>query len=128
MGNVLLVALGGACGAVLRYLIVSASSLLGVNFPLGTLVVNVAGSLLIGFVASYWGLSGTGSDASRLLFQTGMLGAFTTFSAFSLDSFGLWQSGNFRGAALNIALNVILCLIAVAVGAALGSASALRAG
>ncbi len=127
MSNILAVALGGACGAVLRYLVVGAAGLAGVSWPAGTLIVNVAGSFLVGFLVAFWTLTGIGPGTTRLLFQTGMLGAFTTFSAFSLDTMGLWQGGQFRLAALNVVLNVSLCLVAVAVGGALGSGTLWRA-
>jgi len=119
LSNWLMVAMGGACGAVLRYSVVAASQGLGLTFPLGTLAVNVAGSLLIGIVAVYW-TAGTGGG-TQLFFQTGLLGAFTTFSAFSLDTMTLWQSGHEKAAALNVLLNVLLCLVAVAVGMTVGS-------
>ena len=111
-------ALGGACGAVLRYSVVAASHALGLTFPLGTLVVNVVGSFLIGIVAIYW-IGGSGGG-TQLFFQTGLLGAFTTFSAFSLETVTLWQSGHEKAAALNVLLNIVLCLAAVAAGMAIG--------
>ena len=58
----------------------------------------------------------------RLFFQTGLLGAFTTFSAFSLETLQLWQAGHMKTALINILLNVSLCLIAVVLGMALGTA------
>lgn len=104
------VAIGGAIGSVLRALTVSA-----VGAPLGTLVVNVVGSALMGvlFVA----LS-TRTQLSPLLL-TGVLGGFTTFSAFSLDALKLWQSGQAPQALAYVAASVLLSLSAVALGAAL---------
>jgi fluoride exporter len=83
----LLVALGGAAGSVARYTLSTLSiQLLGAGFPWGTLVVNVLGSAAIGV------LGGMGVDGGwRLLLVTGMLGGFTTFSAFSLETGLLWQ-------------------------------------
>ena len=120
MHKILLVAIGGACGAVLRYGLVSISQLAGGSFPLGTLSVNVLGSFLIGIFAAYLTASGSVGGNLQLLFQTGLLGAFTTFSAFSLDTMLLWQNGHAKAAALNVILNVTLCLIVVAAGMALG--------
>ncbi len=122
MNNYFLVAAGGACGALGRYLVVTVASSWGVTFPLGTLVVNVAGSFAIG-VFSAWIVAGGGEYSSaRALFQTGFLGAFTTFSAFSLDTLNLFASGQALAAAFNVTLNVLLCLSAVAAGFALGGA------
>ena len=87
MSAVLLVGLGGAAGSVLRYLVsVAATAALGAGFPWGTLAVNAAGSTAIGALASL-GLR----DDARLLLVTGLLGGFTTFSAFSLETAQLWQ-------------------------------------
>lgn len=126
------VALGGACGAVLRYLTVkllsgpvsSAPALAGAGFvfPLGTLTVNVVGSLLIGLLAGSVFLDPKLALGPRLFFQTGLLGAFTTFSAFSLETLQLWHAGQLKSAAVNIVLNVTLCLAAVFAGMTLGAA------
>jgi CrcB protein len=87
--GLLLVALGGAVGSVLRHLVsLAASAALGAGFPWGTLAVNAAGSAAIGALASL----GVQGDA-RLLLVTGLLGGFTTFSAFSLETAQLWQRG-----------------------------------
>jgi CrcB protein len=104
------VALGGALGSVLRYLTLS-----WVGAPMSTLGVNVVGSFVMGvlFVA----LSGR-THLSPLL-MTGILGGFTTFSAFSLDAWKLWQAGQSGGAVAYIAASVGLSLIAVALGATL---------
>ncbi len=119
----LLVAAGGAAGAIGRYFLVSVAASWSVSFPLGTLVVNVLGSLAIG-VFSAWMLAGTSDfSAARALFQTGFLGAFTTFSAFSLDTLHLFAAGQLRAALLNVVLNVSLCLVFVAIGFAIGGAA-----
>jgi CrcB protein len=81
---ILLVAAGGAAGSVARYLVGLAAGGLGMGFPWGTLAVNLLGSALVGLAAGL----GAGGDA-RLLWVTGFLGGFTTFSAFSLEAFGL---------------------------------------
>jgi CrcB protein len=104
------VALGGAIGSVLRYL---TTSLAGA--PLGTAVVNVLGSLVMGMLF----VTLASRSALSPLLMTGVLGGFTTFSAFSLDALKLWQSGQFVQAALYIGASVGLSLLAVALGAAL---------
>jgi CrcB protein len=114
MINLLAVAGGGAIGALLRYALTSVFSLAA--FPLGTLLVNVIGSFAIGTLAGLWLLNGEPATPQRLFFQTGLLGAFTTFSAFSLDTMTLWQNGQSVGAVVNIVLNVGLCLISVVAG------------
>ncbi|OYU38671.1 MAG: protein CrcB [Pseudorhodobacter sp. PARRP1] len=103
------VALGGAIGSVLRHLCIA-----GLGAPWATALVNIVGSFVMGVF--YIALSRT--SLSPLL-MTGMLGGFTTFSAFSLDSLKLWQSGQITQAALYTATSVILSLSAVALGAAL---------
>ena len=102
------VAIGGALGSVLRYLTVSL-----VGGPLATFVVNVVGSLVMGvlFVTLQARLSP--------LLMTGVLGGFTTFSAFSLDALKLYQAGQSGQALLYIAGSVVISLAAVALGAAL---------
>jgi CrcB protein len=85
--SLVLVALGGAVGSVLRYVISHAGLvLLGAGFPWGTLAVNIVGSALIGV----FGALGIAGEA-RLLLVTGLLGGFTTFSAFSLETGVLWE-------------------------------------
>ena len=103
------VALGGAVGSVLRYATVTS-----LGAPIGTALVNVLGSFLIGIL--YVTLSKT--CLSPLLI-TGVLGGFTTFSAFSLDTLKLWQTGQIAQAAAYTLASVALSLIAVALGAAL---------
>lgn len=87
MNALLLVGIGGAAGSILRYLVsMAANAALGAGFPWGTLAVNATGSAAIGALASL-SLQHNG----RLLLLTGLLGGFTTFSAFSLETAQLWQ-------------------------------------
>ena len=122
MSHLLVVAAGGACGAVLRFLVVGLATLPGMSFPFGTLLVNVIGSFLLGLLAGYWMVAGQPLPSVRLFFQTGLLGAFTTFSAFSLDTLTLWQNGQVLAAFLNALLNLLLCLLACGAGLAIGAA------
>lgn len=103
------VALGGAIGSVLRHLCISSF-----GAPWATALVNIVGSFVMGIC--FVTLSRTNLSP---LIMTGVLGGFTTFSAFSLDSLKLWQSGQVTQAALYTATSVILSLLAVALGAAL---------
>jgi CrcB protein len=108
--GVLCVALGGALGSVARYLLtLGAIAQFGLGFPWGTLAINVAGSALIGVVAGL----GVGGDL-RLFLVTGVLGGFTTFSAFSLETGLLWERSPMLSAAY-VAASLILALAAFAV-------------
>lgn len=113
MSGFLPVALGGALGACGRY----AVSLLPWTdrFPLATLLTNLLGALLIGFVA---GLSGQGrlSKQWTLFWKTGVCGGFTTFSTFSLESMDLLREGRWLAGGIYIALSVGCCLIGVVLG------------
>ncbi len=111
------VALGGAAGASSRFFISQLMlNWLGKGFPFATLTVNICGSLIMGFL---YGLIEQGIievALYRTLIGIGFLGAFTTFSTFSLDTVLLIQQGELLKALLNILLNVILCLFAAALG------------
>ena len=113
------VALGGALGSVARYACsVAAVRWLGFAFPYGTLFVNVAGSFAIGVLAALVAADGRpllGADA-RAFLMVGVLGGFTTFSSFSLDTLALARSGALGAAALNVGASVLLCLVGVWLG------------
>lgn len=104
-----LIALGGAIGSILRYLMVTA-----IGAPLGTVAVNLVGSFAIGVLFVLIPREGW-----QLFLMTGLLGGFTTFSAFSLDTLKLIQQGQTLQAALYVLASVALSLIAVALGVAL---------
>jgi CrcB protein len=113
------VALGGALGSVARYACsVGAARWLGAAFPWGTLFVNVAGSFAIGVLAALVAADGRpllGSDA-RAFLLVGVLGGFTTFSSFSLETLMLARSGGLGAAGANVALSLALCLTGVWLG------------
>lgn len=119
------VMLGSALGGGARYGISGlVARAVGETFPWGTLAVNVAGSFLIGLVAVLTGPDGRvliGGPARQFI-MTGMLGGFTTFSSFSLQTLALAQDGEWGRAALNVALSVLCCLVGVWAGWALGAA------
>lgn len=120
MLNVVLVALGGAFGSVLRYLSgVASVRLMGASFPWGTLFVNVTGSFLIGVLSEVIARRFGASPELRLFLVTGVLGGYTTFSAFSLDAAMLAEQGQFASAALYVALSLVLSGLAVVAGLAL---------
>lgn len=112
-----LVAIGGAFGASFRFFIYQLIlNWLGKGFPFATLAVNISGSLIMGVL---YGLIEQGIievHVYRTLIGIGFLGAFTTFSTFSVDTLLLLQQGDFIKAALNILLNVCLCICAAALG------------
>jgi fluoride exporter len=113
------VALGGAIGSMARlWLSVQVGLLTGLGFPWGTILVNIIGSLVIGFVATLTGPNGrvvVPIDAQAFV-MVGLCGGFTTFSAFSLQTLELARDGRLLHAGANILLSVVLCLTAVALG------------
>ena len=109
------VALGGALGASARYMTgLAAARLLGPGFPWGTLIVNVAGSFLMGGLVVL--LAHLGGNRWAPLLMTGVLGGFTTFSAFSLDAVTLWDRGQPMLAGAYVGASVVLSLAALAAG------------
>ena len=116
MKTYLAVMLGGAAGTGLRmWLSGLLAARYGDAFPLGTLAVNVTGSFAIGVVAAFTGPAGVffTSPLARQVVMIGVLGGFTTFSAFSLQTLDLASDGEWLRAALNVILSVVLCLLAV---------------
>jgi CrcB protein len=119
MPNYILIALGGAIGSVARWwLSVQVGLLTGLKFPWGTILVNIIGSLVIGFVATLTGPNGRvpAPVEAQAFVMVGLCGGFTTFSAFSLQTFELARDGRLLYAGTNIVLSVVLCLIAVGLG------------
>jgi len=118
----LAIGVGGGIGAIARYGVNHLIQGRLADFPVGILVVNVAGCLVIGLVA---GLVATArvelSDVGRHLIVTGLLGGFTTFSSFGLDTFTLARGGHLPLALANVAASVLLGLAAVWAGFAAGS-------
>ena len=109
----LVVALGSAAGGVLRHAATEAvTRLTGPGFPWGTLLVNTSGSLAMGAAAALavGGLAGAWSPLMRHAAMTGVLGGFTTFSAFSMRTVELAMQGEWAAAALNVTLSVGVCL------------------
>ncbi len=110
MNAILAVGAGGAAGSVLRYLLTGAvQRLAGNGFPAGTVVVNVLGSFAIGLLY-VWLIERGGSPGLRALLMAGLLGGFTTFSSFSLETVTLMMHGHYGRAALNVILSVALCM------------------
>lgn len=121
LSQILYIAIGGAIGAVLRYLASTAVyALLGRGFPYGTLVVNVLGSLAMGVLAILLIERVSTGPELRALLLIGLLGSFTTFSTFSIETLNLIEQGGLFKAGLNILLSVMLCLAAAWVGTLIG--------
>jgi fluoride exporter len=117
MKLVLLVALGGAIGSALRYLVsLAAAWLFGVGFPWGTLAVNIAGSLAMGLVIGLAASKFQLTNELRVFVATGVLGGFTTFSAFSLDFALLFERRDYGLAGLYLAGSVGLSILALFAG------------
>jgi CrcB protein len=113
------VAAGGAAGAVMRYLVMMAAAhLWGVTFPWGTLTVNVLGSFILGALVEAMALTWSASEGVRAFLVIGMLSAFTTFSAFSLDVVTLYERGEWGLAAGYVLASVILSVVALFAGLA----------
>jgi CrcB protein len=119
MLNVLLVALGGAVGAAARYGISLAIPMREGGWPWATFGVNVSGSLAIGVLAGWLASRGDAAEPWRLLLGVGVLGGFTTFSAYSLETLRLIERGDWMGAATYALGSVLAGLAAVAIGLAI---------
>jgi CrcB protein len=117
VGEYLAVAAGGAIGAVMRYgATVAAAHWLPRGFPWATLGVNVIGSLLMGAAFVLLVERGAATGVWRLFVTVGLLGAFTTFSTFSLDAIALYETGAGLRATVYIAASVVTCLLAALAG------------
>ena len=115
-----MVAAGGAVGSVSRYLVgVYAAQHLSATFPWGTLIVNVLGSFLIGLLATLADDIGVIGPEARVLLVVGVLGGFTTFSSFSLETLRLFESSELLHTALYVCGSLALSLLAATAGVAL---------
>ncbi|RDV03478.1 fluoride efflux transporter CrcB [Undibacter mobilis] len=115
-----IVFLGGGLGAALRHGVnVGTARLFGTSFPFGTLTVNIVGCLVMGLLTGYFAFKGDTSQHWRLFLTTGILGGFTTFSAFSLDVAALYERGEVAMTAVYVLASVIVSIAAVFSGLAL---------
>ena len=112
--NFLFVALGGALGAVARYAI----SLIPVKtyFPILTLITNILGAILIGFVVGITSNRESVSDNTILFWKTGVCGGFTTFSTFSLEAFNLFEKKQYMNGGLYVVLSCCCCIFGILCG------------
>ncbi|VAX10632.1 Fluoride ion transporter CrcB [hydrothermal vent metagenome] len=121
MSQIFAIAAGGASGALFRYWVATGIySLLGRGFPYGTLVVNVLGSLLMGFLYVLLLERMTTSPELRAGLLVGLLGAFTTFSTFSIETLNLIEQADYLKAVLNVLISVVACIGAAWLGLIIG--------
>ena len=117
MRQILAIAFGGALGALARHGVSTAfAAAFGSRFPLGTLFVNVSGSFAMGWLFALFAERMHVPPEMRLLLMTGLLGAFTTFSTFSVETLALLQAGRWLVGAANVLLSVAFCLGAAWLG------------
>jgi fluoride exporter len=116
----LLVFVGGGLGAAIRHGVNVAFARLGSAFPYHTLFENVTGSILLGLLAGYLALRGDASQPLRLLLVTGVLGGYTTFSTFSLDTLLMWERGQWGLASAYVGASVLASVLGLALGVSLG--------
>ena len=120
MKSYLLVFVGGGIGASLRHAVnVLSARGLGTAFPWGTFIINISGSLVMGLIAGYLAFKGGASQPWRLFLMTGILGGYTTFSAFSLDAALLYQRGEIAHALFYVLGSVVLSIAGLFAGLAL---------
>ena len=116
----LLVFFGGGLGASLRHLVnLTCARCLGPGFPWGTFIINISGSTVMGLIAGYLAFKGEASQPWRLFLMTGILGGYTTFSAFSLDTAVLYERGELGLAAAYVLGSVVLSIAGLFAGLAL---------
>lgn len=118
--NYLLVFIGGGIGASLRHTInVFCARCMGMGFPYGTFIINITGSVAMGLIAGYLAFKGEASQPWRLFLMTGILGGYTTFSAFSLDAALLYERGQMGLAAFYVLGSVAFSIAGLFAGLAL---------
>ena len=116
----LLVFIGGGIGSMLRHAAnLIGASLFGLNIPAGTLFVNIIGSLAMGLLAGWFAFRGHSDQLTRLFLTTGIIGGFTTFSAFSLEAALLLERGQTAGAVLYVTGSVVAAVTGIFVGIAI---------
>jgi len=118
--NYLLVFIGGGLGSTLRHVVnIVCPRLFGTNFPYHTFIINITGSTIMGLIAGYLAFKGDAAQSWRLFLMTGILGGYTTFSAFSLDAALLYERGEVALALVYVLGSVVLSILGLFAGLAL---------
>jgi CrcB protein len=118
--NYLLVFIGGGLGSTLRHIVNAVSArVLGTGFPYHTFIINITGSIVMGLIAGYLAFKGEASQPWRLFLMTGVLGGYTTFSAFSLDAVLLYERGELGLSAFYVLGSVVFSVLGLVAGLAL---------
>lgn len=118
--NYVLVFVGGGLGATLRHVVnVTCARCMGTAFPWGTFIINITGSTVMGLIAGYLAYRGEASQPWRLFLMTGILGGYTTFSAFSLDTVLFYERGELGLALAYVLGSVVLSIAGLFAGLAL---------
>jgi len=117
--NYILVFIGGGLGSSLRHTVnVVCAKCIGTAFPYGTFIINISGSTVMGLIAGYLAFKGDASQPWRLFLMTGILGGYTTFSAFSLDASVLYERGELGLALLYVLGSVVFSIAGLFAGLA----------
>jgi CrcB protein len=116
MGYVIVFVGAGIGGTIRHSMNIWVARLLGTHFPWHTFLINISGSLVMGLVTGWFALKGAGTGQLRLFLATGILGGYTTFSAYSLDAVLLWERHEYLPAALYVGGSVVLSLLGLVVG------------
>jgi CrcB protein len=117
MMSYLVVFVGGGLGSMLRHFMnIWVARFAGTHFPMHTFVINITGSTVMGLVAGWFALKGGATGHLRLFLATGILGGYTTFSAFSLDAILLWERHEYLLAAYYVGGSVVLSLLGLVAG------------
>jgi CrcB protein len=106
----------GVGGTIRHFMNIHVARMLGTHFPWHTFVINISGSLVMGLVAGWFAMKGAGEGHLRLFLATGILGGYTTFSAFSLDAVLLWERGERLLAAAYVGGSVALSIVGLVIG------------
>ncbi|HXC30801.1 MAG TPA: fluoride efflux transporter CrcB [Stellaceae bacterium] len=125
LSTYLWVAVGGALGSMARFWLAAfVAEIMGPQFPWGTILINILGSFIIGFFATFTGPGGrfVASFDTRAFVMVGICGGFTTFSAFSLQTLDLARANHWAQAGANVLISVVICLLAVWAGHLLATA------
>ncbi len=116
MGYAVVFVGAGVGGAIRHFMNIHVARLMGTHFPWYTFIINISGSLVMGLVAGWFIMKGAGTGHLRLFLATGVLGGYTTFSAFSLDAMLLWERGEHLLAAYYVGGSVVLSIVGLALG------------